>query len=83
MYRDMRREAGVGSTGLIFILVFFILIIIPCAGIIWIGTKLLNKLGRYPSKTPAIQLSIIWPLIIIEVVSFTLLVGFFKILVAE
>jgi len=44
---------------------------------------LINQLGRYPSRTPAIQLSVVLKLVVLEVVSWTLLLLFFKILVAE
>ena len=71
------------APALIFVLIFFVLIGIPCVGIGWIGFKLIEKLGRYPSKTPAIHMSALFKLIVIEVVSTTLLLAFFKILVAE
>ncbi|MCB9772297.1 MAG: hypothetical protein H6754_07080 [Candidatus Omnitrophica bacterium] len=72
-----------GATALIFIVVFFILIAIPCLGVGWLGYKLITRLGRYPSKTPAIQLGIMLKLIIVEVVSLTLILLLFKILVSE
>jgi len=72
-----------GSTGLIFVLIFYVCIIIPCVGVAWLGKNLLNQLGRYPSKTPAIQIGVAFKLVVIEVVSFTLILTFFKILVAE
>ena len=72
-----------GSVALIFISIFWVIILIPCIGIGWIGVKLINKLGRYPSKTPAIQTDILFKLVFIEVISLTLLVGFFKALIAE
>ncbi len=71
------------SATAIFVLIFLVLVTIPCLGVGWIGARLINKLGRYPSKTPAIQLSVMAQLVVIEVVSFTLLLLFFKILVAE
>ena len=72
-----------GSSALIFIILFFIMIAIPCLGVGWLGYKLITKLGRYPSKTPAIQLGIMLKLVIIEVVSLTMILVFFKILVSE
>ncbi|MCC6759373.1 MAG: hypothetical protein IT395_07090 [Candidatus Omnitrophica bacterium] len=71
------------STALFFILIFYILMLIPCLGVGWIGYKLITRLGRYPSKTPAIQVGIMLKLIIVEVVSLTLILLMFKILVAE
>ena len=71
------------STMVVFVLIFTVLIAIPCVGIAWLGTRFINKLGRFPSKTPAIQMSIVFKLLLLEIVSWTLLLLFFKILVAE
>ncbi len=72
-----------GSTGFILVAIFFVLIAIPCVGVAWLGTKMINQLGRYPSKTPAIQLSVVLKLTVLEIGSWTMLLLFFKILVAE
>lgn len=72
-----------GSAAFIFIAIFFILILIPSLGVGWLGFKLIQKLGRWPSKTPAIQLDVLVKLAIVEVVSLTLILLLFKILVAE
>lgn len=72
-----------GIAALIFIGMFLIMILIPSIGIGLIGAGLINRLGRYPSKTPAIQMSILFQLVMVEVVSLTLMLGFFKVLVAE
>jgi len=74
---------GLGSIGWLFILIFFGIMSIACIGISWVGIRLINDLGRYPSKTPAIQMGVMFKVVIIEVVSMTLLVLFFKLLVAE
>jgi hypothetical protein len=71
------------SAAIIFIVIFYTLLLIPCIGISWLGSKLIEKLGRYPSKTPAIQLSVMLKLAVVEVVSFALLLTFFKALVSE
>ena len=68
---------------IIFMGIFFWLIFIPCAGIAWIGKKLIDRIGRYPSRTPALQTQVIFKLTVIEVVSLTLLLGFFKVLVTD
>ena len=57
--------------------------LIPCIGVAWLGKNLLDQLGRFPSKTPAIQMGVLFKLIIIEVVSVTLILIFFKALVTE
>lgn len=71
------------SASAAFIAIFFALILIPSVGVAWLGYKLIDKLGRYPSKTPAIQMSVLIKLVVLEVASMTALLLFFKILVAE
>ena len=63
-------------------LVFGVLVIIavPCVFISVLGYKMLNKLAYYPSKNPAIQMSILGWLIVVEVVSVTLLLIFYQVL---
>ena len=65
--------------GFIFIGIFFILILIPCIGVAIIGYQMIQKLGHFPSKTPAIQMSIIAQLVITEIISFSLLLLFYHI----
>lgn len=72
-----------GSTAFTFILIFWVVMLIPCVGISWIGKNLIEQLGRYPSKTPAIQMSVLFKLVVIEVVSMTLLIILLKVLSAE
>ncbi len=72
-----------GSTALIFILIFYAIMLIPCIGVTIIGKNLINKIGQYPSRTPALQLGVLLKLVILEVVSFTMLMVFFKALIAD
>ena len=72
-----------GSEAFIFVIIFAVLMSIPCIGIAWVGKGMIDKLGKFPSKTPTIQMSIILKLAFVEIVSFTLLLLFFKILVSE
>jgi TRAP-type C4-dicarboxylate transport system permease small subunit len=76
---------GAGNEGAaaVFVIIFYVLILIPCIGIGWLGWDLLSRLGRYPSKTPAIQLSVLFKLVVIEVLSMTLILAFFKALTTE
>ena len=67
-------------TAVVFFSIFFVGIIFPCAGASFLGKKLIDKLGRYPSRTPIIQLEILFPLIVVEVISFTILLSIFKVL---
>ena len=71
------------SVALIFIVIFWFLLLVPCIGAGWLGYKLIDKLGRYPSKTPAIQTGILLKLVVVEVVSFAMLLTFFKALISE
>jgi F0F1-type ATP synthase membrane subunit c/vacuolar-type H+-ATPase subunit K len=56
-----------------FLIVFFVLIAIPCIGVGILGSRMINELGRYPSKMPAIQKRIFLKLLGIEVLSLGLL----------
>jgi len=73
----MGEESG---AAIVFILLFFAFTIIPCVGTAIIGVNLINKLGRFPSKTPSVQMSVLFQLVVLEVVSFTLILAFFKVL---
>jgi len=75
--------AGLGGIALIFVAIFYGIMLFACIGIGWIGKGLLDNLGRYPSKTPAIQMGILFKLVVLEVVSITLIVLFFKSLTAQ
>jgi hypothetical protein len=70
---DLWKEAFV------FGVIYAVIITIPCviAGIM--GVKMINQLGTYPSKTPFIQMSIFFKLVLLEIVTFTLLVGFYHV----
>jgi TRAP-type C4-dicarboxylate transport system permease small subunit len=68
------------SSAIIFMVVFYVLILLPCVGIGWLGYDLLTRLGKYPSKTPAIQMSVLFKLVVIEIVSLTLILAFLKVM---
>ncbi|MFA5088365.1 MAG: hypothetical protein WC552_04960 [Candidatus Omnitrophota bacterium] len=68
------------SAALLFIIIFSVLMAIPCFGVAWLGVRYINKLGNYPSKTPQIQVDIVIKLVFLEMVSFTLILLFFKVL---
>ena len=63
----------------IFIGIFSFLMLVPCVGVAVIGYKMIQKLGHFPSKTPAIQMSIVLQLVLTEVVAFTLIMIFYQI----
>ena len=64
----------------IFIGVFFFLMLLPCVGVAYIGFKMIEKQGQFPSKTPAIQLSIFLQLVVTEVICFSLILTYFNVL---
>lgn len=68
------------SAGLFFIIIFTFIVLIPCVLIAIIGYKMITRLGYFPSKTPAIHLSIVWQLISIELISITALLLLFYVL---
>ena len=67
--------------GLIFVGMYFFVIVLPCALIALIGYRMITKLGNMPSKTPAIQLTIFWKLVAIEIVALILLLTIYHMLV--
>ena len=64
----------------IFVVIFVIIMTIACVGVGWIGYGLLTQLGKFPSKTPQIHMSVLFPFVVVVVVSFTLLLIFLKVL---
>ena len=58
-------------------LIYSTIIIIPCILVGLLGRKMINKLGYFPSKTPAIQMSIFLQLVVIEFATFGMLMGFY------
>ncbi|HBG62537.1 MAG: hypothetical protein A2Y03_08195 [Omnitrophica WOR_2 bacterium GWF2_38_59] len=70
---DLWREAFV------FACVYAVIIIVPCIIVALLGNKMIGDLGRYPTKTPAIQMSIVWKLIVTEIITFVLLIMFYNV----
>ena len=67
------------NTGILLIIGFLFLMIVPCVSVAIIGYRMLTKLGTYPSKTPEIQMSICLKLFLIEAFSFGLIYIFYTI----
>ena len=67
------------SEGVGFIVIFLFMILLPCAGVAWIGYCMIHRLGQFPSRTPEIQLSILFQLIAIEMVYFGMIYVFIRI----
>lgn len=64
-------------------LISIILVIVgfPCIAVAWLGTRMINRMGYFPSKAPAIQMSIFLKLVVIEIFSFTLLFMFYHVFI--
>ena len=63
--------------GLQMIGMFMVVVALPCFFIGLWGTKMINDLGNHPSKSALIQASAGWKIILVEIVSFTFLIGLF------
>ena len=68
------------STSIVLMCLFFLAVNIPCIAVAWLGSKFIGEIGRFPSKTAAIQMSICFKLLVIEVAAFTFILVLFKIL---
>lgn len=71
------------ATSVVLAGLFFLGVNIPCIAVAWIGIKFFEELGRYPSKTAAIQIGICLKLLVVEIASFTFLLALFKVLSPE
>lgn len=63
------------------ITILIVIVGLPCVAVAWLGSRMINKLGYFPSKNPAIQTSIFLQLLVIEIFSFTLLFLFYHVFV--
>ncbi len=63
--------------GFIFVGVFSVIIIVPCVLVALMGVKMIHQLGQYPTRTPVVQMSILFKLVMIEAVTFLCLSGFY------
>ena len=57
--------------------IYSVIIIIPCVLVALFGRKMIEKLGQFPTKTPVIQMSIFWKLLLIETFTFAALISFY------
>jgi len=63
--------------GLEMIGLFVVAVALPCFFIGLWGSKMINDLGNHPSRSAQIQASAGWRILLIEIVSFALLIGVF------
>jgi hypothetical protein len=63
--------------GLEMVAMFLVAVALPCYFIGLWGTKMINELGNHPSQNVQIQASAGWKILLVEIISFTLLIGLF------
>jgi len=66
--------------GIEMIVMFLVVVALPCFFIGLWGTSMINELGNHPSKSAQIQAAAGWKIFLVEVVSFVLLIGLFAFL---
>ncbi|MBF0122856.1 MAG: hypothetical protein HQL21_05550 [Candidatus Omnitrophica bacterium] len=64
--------------GLIFIGCFLVMVGFPCLMVGFLGPKLIDEIGTWPTKAAQAQMRVIVPLLLVEVVSFCMLAAFFQ-----
>ena len=67
--------------GLIFITSFSFIIAFPCIFVAFMGTKMINNLGNFPTRSAKIQTGTLWKLFIVEIIASLFLFVFYRIFV--
>jgi hypothetical protein len=65
--------------GLFFIGCFFVMVGLPCLLTAILGTKLIDSLGQWPSRSAKLQLGICIQLLLVEIFAFSMLAVFYRI----
>jgi hypothetical protein len=65
--------------GLIFIGCFFVMVGLPCLLTAILGTKLIDNLGQWPSRSARLQLGICIQLLLVEIFTFAMLATFYRV----
>ncbi len=65
--------------GLIFIIIFSVVLAIPCVAVAFLGSKLIQNLGQYPSQSAKFQMVMALPLLATMILSFGMFALFFHI----
>ena len=66
------------SESFIFSFIYSVIVLVPCFFTVILGNRVLNQLGRYPSKAPLILLSIRVPFIFLIICTFSALLSFYS-----
>ena len=72
-------EFDLWGESFVFFMIYSIIILVPCVLVAIMGKKMITQLGLYPTKTPAIQMSIFMQLVIMEILTFFFLIIFFHV----
>jgi len=59
---------------------FLVAVALPCFFVGLWGSKMINELGNHPSKNAQIQAAAGWKILLVEIISFMLLIGLFAFL---
>ena len=67
------------TEGLTFIGLMLFIVGLPCTAVAVLGTRLIDHIGQYPSKSARLQMVVCVQLLGVEIFSFLMLALFFKI----
>jgi len=65
--------------GLVFIGCFFVMVGLPCLLTAILGTKLIDSLGQWPSRSARLQIGICIQLLFVEIITFVMLATFYRV----
>ncbi|MEI8011026.1 MAG: hypothetical protein WCI27_00905 [Candidatus Omnitrophota bacterium] len=68
------------NEGFKFIGAFAVIVGLPCIAVAVLGTRMINHIGRYPTRSARMQLHVCLQLLPVQVLSFFLLWVFFRVL---
>ena len=67
------------TEGLVFIGLMLFVVGVPCIAVAVLGTKLIEHIGQFPTKSARLQMSVCVQLLAVEILSFFVLALFFRI----
>lgn len=65
--------------GLTFIGIFLFMVGVPCLVVAFLGTRLIDHLGQYPSRSAKFQMNVCVQLLLTEIITFGMLALFYHI----
>ncbi len=70
---------GFWHEGLTFIGIFLFMVGVPCLIVAFLGTRLIDHLGQYPSRSAKLQMNVCVQLLLTEILTFGMLALFYHI----